>query len=170
MKLLDKVKLSLNSPGQDLLLINFIKNNLTKILVSKSSISIHTSPSQLWGALVKPEIAKEYFFGAKIITDWQEGSSILFKGEFNGNKYEEKGIILKVIPNHHLQYSHWSKFDGLPDDPDNYRTWTFDIEEINNISHLTITEDNIPSQKQKNRSDEFWRDVLQKIKRLTEKQ
>lgn len=139
-----------------------------KGLISKSSINIHASSSKIWEALIKPEIAKEYFFGAEIVTDWNVGSAITFKGEFNGNKYEEKGTLLNVEPNTQLQYSHWSHFDGLPDELDNYRTWTFDITEQDGATQLSISEDNIPTEKQKKRSDEFWGDVLLKIKRLVE--
>lgn len=142
---------------------------MSKELISKSSIDINSSSTKIWEALIEPEIAKEYFFGAKIVTDWKEGSPITFKGEYNGNKYEEKGVILNVEPNTQLQYSHWSHFDGLPDTPENYRTWTFDITEKNGTTLLTISEDNIPTEKQRSRSDEFWNEALLKIKQIIEK-
>jgi uncharacterized protein YndB with AHSA1/START domain len=142
---------------------------VSKELISKSSIEINASSHKIWEALVQPEIAKEYFFGAEIVTNWKVGSSITFKGEFNGNKYEEKGVLLNVEPNTQLQYSHWSNFDGLSDEPENYRTWTFDIDEKDRTTKLSITEDNIPTEKQKNRSDDFWNAALLKIKRLVEK-
>ena len=132
-------------------------------------MEINSSSHKIWEALVQPEIAKEYFFGAEIVTDWKVGSPITFKGEFNGNKYEEKGVLLNVEPNTQLQYSHWSNFDGLSDEPENYRTWTFDIAEKDRTTKLSITEDNIPTEKQKNRSDDFWNEALLKIKRLVEK-
>lgn len=137
-------------------------------MISKSSIKIKASASRIWEILVTPEIAKSYFFGAEIETDWKVGSPITFTGEYNGNKYQEKGTLLIVAPNTQLQYSHWSNFDGLPDEPENYRTWTFDLEEMNGMSQLSISEDNIPTEKQKNRSDEFWAEVLLKIKHLAE--
>ncbi|MEM6813027.1 MAG: SRPBCC domain-containing protein [Bacteroidota bacterium] len=129
---------------------------------------MNTTSSKIWETLVNPEIAKRYFFGAKIETDWCVGSTITFKGEFDGNSYEEKGVILNVEPNVQLQYSHWSHFDGLPDEPENYRTWTFDINGIDETLQLSITEDNIPSEKQKKRSDEFWGILLLKIKEIVE--
>lgn len=142
---------------------------MKKELISKSTIDINASPPKIWKALIRPEIAKEYFYEAEIVTDWKEGNPITFKGEFNGNKYEEKGVLLNVEPNTQLRYSHWSNFDGLPDELENYRTWTFDITEKDEVTQLAISEDNIPTEKQKKRSDEFWNDVLLKIKRLVEK-
>ncbi|WP_103070146.1 SRPBCC family protein [Aquimarina sediminis] len=141
---------------------------MSKELISISSIDINASLSQIWNILIEPELAKEYFFGAEIITDWKIGNPIIFKGEFNGNAYEEKGVLLNVDPNSQLQYSHWSNFDGLPDEPENYRTWTFDLYKKSEQIQLSITEDNIPTEKQKNRSDEFWSEALLKIKRLAE--
>ena len=141
---------------------------MNKELISKSSIEIMASSSKVWEALVKPAIAKKYFFEAEIITDWKVGNPITFKGEFNGNKYEEKGVILNVEPMIQLQYSHWSSFDGLPDDPMHYRTWTFDLEDKNGSIQLSVSEDNIPTGKQKERSDEFWRSVLLNIKQIVE--
>lgn len=136
--------------------------------ISKSSIKIQASPALVWDALVNKEIAKKYFHGAEVWASWEEGSPITFKGEFNGNKYEEKGVILKVVPESLLQYSHWSPFDGLPDEPENYRTWTFNIADGSGDAILSVSEDNIPTEAKKLRSDEFWNEVLQTIKRIVE--
>lgn len=141
---------------------------MSKKLISRSSIDINAPSTKIWEALVKPEIAKKYFFGAEVLTSWKIGSPIIFKGEFNGNKYEEKGVLLNVEPNTQLRYSHWSNFDGLPDEPENYRIWTFDIHRKDGTTQLSITEDNIPTDRQKGRSDEFWSVLLQKVKRIVE--
>ena len=143
---------------------------MNKELVSKSTLEINASSTIIWEALVKPEIAKAYFFGAKIETDWKIGSPITFKGEYNGNRYEEKGVVLNVEPYIQLQYSHWSHFDGLPDTPENYRIWSFDMTtKQDGATVLTVSESNIPTEKQKKRSDEFWKEVLLKIKGIVEK-
>lgn len=141
---------------------------MSKELISKSSVDVCASLSKIWEALVDPEMAKKYFSGAEIVTDWTVGSPISFIGEFDGNPYEEKGMLLNVEPDRRLKYTHWSHFDGLPDEPDNYRIWTFDINTKKGVTQLSITEDNIPTEKQKSRSDEFWADTLLSIKRLVE--
>jgi len=86
--------------------------------VSRASIAIEASGTDVWDALVNPATAKEYFFGAKVHSDWKEGSPITFTGEFNGNAYNEKGTILQYRPERLLQYSHWSDLEQLPDLPE----------------------------------------------------
>lgn len=136
---------------------------------SKVALAVNTTATEIWEALVNSNTAKRYFWGADIQTDWQAGSSILFKGEFNGNKYEEKGVILEAKHCVRLQYTHWSDQEGLPDTAEHYRTWTFDLAPASGYTTLTITEDNIPTMQQKERSDEFWTSVLSTIKEIVER-
>ena len=136
--------------------------------VSRASIEIEASSADVWAALVNPATAKEYFFGAKVHSDWMEGSAITFTGEFNGNSYHEKGTILQCQPETLLQYSHWSDLEQLPDLPENYRNWTFRIESRNPGVVLSVTEDNIPDETKRARSDEFWSGVLSIIKGIVE--
>jgi hypothetical protein len=56
----------------------------------------------------------------------------------------------------------------LPDLPENYRTWTFRIESRDPGVVLFVTEDNIPDETKRARSDEFWSGVLSTIKGIAE--
>jgi len=136
--------------------------------ISKTNIKLNNSTSQVWEVLTNKTIASKYFHGAEVITDWSENNPIIFKGEYHGNQYEEKGIILKVVHESLLQYSHWSPFDSLPDLSENYRIWSFQISKEESFTILSISEDNIPNQKKKERSDEFWTEVLNTIKQILE--
>ncbi len=64
--------------------------------LAKATTEIRVSASKVWEALTTPEIIKKYFFGSDIVTDWQEGHPIFYKGEWQGRAYEDKGVILKV--------------------------------------------------------------------------
>jgi hypothetical protein len=101
-------------------------------------------------------------------TDWKEGSPITFTGEFNGNAYHEKGTILQCEPERLLQYSHWSDLEELPDRPENYRNWTFRVAPEGVGVLLSVTEDNIPEESKRLRSDEFWSGVLATVKEIVE--
>lgn len=132
---------------------------MNKEYISNTSIEIDAPLSKVWNALTTSEIAKQYFFEANIECNWKENSPITFKGEFNGNKYEEKGVLISVKPEIRLQYTHWSNLEGIPDVPENYRIWTFDLSESENGTQLSVSESNIPTKKKQKRSDDFWKGV-----------
>ena len=136
--------------------------------VSRASIAIKASRADVWDALVNPATARKYLFGAKMHSDWKEGGPITFTGEFNSHSYHEKGTILQCRPGTLLQYSHWSDLEQLPDLPENYRNWTFRIESGSPDVVLSVTEDNIPDETKRARSDEFWSGVLSTIKGIVE--
>jgi len=75
-------------------------------LISKTSIAINAPVAKIWDALINPDVITQYFFGAEVVSDWKEGSPITFRGEYQGNKYEEKGVLLHVKPESLLQYTH----------------------------------------------------------------
>ena len=56
----------------------------------------------------------------------------------------------------------------MPDLPENYRNWTFRIESGDPGVVLSVTEDNIPDEAKRARSDEFWSGVLSTIKGIVE--
>lgn len=135
---------------------------------AQTGLMLKAPSSEVWKALTNPSIAKLYFHGAEITSDWKVGSEIRFRGVYKGHTYEEKGIILQAIPDKLLEYTHWSSVGGLPDRPENYRIWSFTLLESNGGTHLSISESNIESVKQQERSIEFWNEVLQTLKGMLE--
>ena len=142
-----------------------MKTNIT----GTAAVTINVPAVKLWHALTTPEIIKQYFFGTEAISDWQVGSPLVFKGEWQGKQYEDKGTILKVIPLKLFQYNFWSSMSGIEDKPENYVTITYDLSEKNNATTLTITQENIPDEKTKEHSEENWKKVLEDLKKLLER-
>src|SRR5512136_2795733 len=100
---------------------------MNKRLVAKQSVTINAPASKVWDALTNPAVIKRYMFGTNAISDWKEGSPIVFKGEWQGKTYEDKGMILRLEPQRLLQYSHFSPLSGLPDVLEHYHTVTVDL-------------------------------------------
>ena len=71
-----------------------------------ANIEINTPTNKIWDVLTNPEKIKIYLFGTETITDWKVGSNIIFKGEYKGNKYQDKGVVLENKPNQLLSYSY----------------------------------------------------------------
>ncbi len=144
---------------------NKIKNKVTK------SINIDAPIDKVWDALTNPKIIKLYLFGTDVTTDWKEGSPIFFRGNWHGKPYEDKGKVIKMEPKKLLRYSYWSSALGLPDLPENYTITTYDLNEENNKTLLSATQDNLASQPQQVRdyADEYWENLLKTLKQLLEK-
>jgi uncharacterized protein YndB with AHSA1/START domain len=142
-----------------------MKNNLT----GKVSISIQAEATEVWDALTKPSMIKQYFYGTDTITNWKEGSPIVFKGEWEGKSYEDKGTILNIEPGKLLRYKYWSSLSGIEDKPENYIPVTYALSEGNNKTTLTVTQENIPTEKMKAHSEKNWKQVLNNLKKLLEK-
>lgn len=140
----------------------------------KSDISVKVSAvinrpiSDVWEALTKLEIIKQYFFGTDTITDWRIGGSIVFKGELEGRSYEDKGIVLRFETNKMLQYNYWSSRSGIEDTPENYVTISYFLSGENGKTSLTISQENIPNEKMKEHSGQNWKKVLNSLKILLE--
>jgi uncharacterized protein YndB with AHSA1/START domain len=49
--------------------------------VANASITIQTNVANVWDALTNPETIKQYMFGTNVVTDWRQGSSIVWKGK-----------------------------------------------------------------------------------------
>ena len=137
-------------------------------VTGKVSIDINASAIKVWEALTTPELIKEYFFGTDAISDWKVGSTIIFKGEWQGKTYEDKGTILEVVPGKLLKYKYWSSLSGLQDDQENYLDITYELTESNDSTILTITQENIPYENTKEHTEDNWKKVLTDLKNLLE--
>jgi len=137
--------------------------------IAKATTTINAPVSKVWEALTTPEIMKQYFFGADVISDWKVGSPIIYKGEWEGKPFEDKGKILEIEPGKRLVSTHWSPLSGVPDTPKNYHTVTYELLEQNGRTQVTLTQDNNATEEEKIQSEQNWNMVLGKLKELLEK-
>lgn len=138
-------------------------------LIAKVAITINAPVAKVWEALTKPEIIKQYMFGTNVVSDWQVGSSIVWKGEWQGKSYEDKGRILKFEKERTLQYSHFSPLTGKPDVPENYHTVTIELSSDGSQTTVTLSQDNNETEEAREHSEKNWRMMLEGLKKLLEK-
>ena len=139
-------------------------------LTAKQSILINSPAYKVWKALTNPDLIKQYMFGVETITDWKVGSPIIYKGVWEGKEFEDKGNILKSEPEKLLLCNYWSSFSGLPDSPENYQNVAYELSPENSGTKLSITQDNIPDEEGRRRSEQNWGFVLNNLKELLEKE
>ena len=134
------------------------------------TVTIHASTDEVWSALTDPEKVKQYMHGTEMSTDWKEGSPIVWRGEWKGRSYEDKGTVLAVEPQKLLRYTHWSPMGGSEDKPENYHTVSYELAGKGGTTTLTLTQDNNPSQEEADKmANDNWGPVLSGLKETVEK-
>jgi uncharacterized protein YndB with AHSA1/START domain len=136
--------------------------------ISRTETNIHAPASKVWQALTSPETISQFMFGTRVETDWKIGSDITWTGEYNGKSYEDKGKILQVLPEKLLQHTYHSSMSGIEDKPENYFNVTYELEETNGSTTVTLTNSNLPDEKSKEHTEQNWQGVLQKLKEVVE--
>ena len=141
-----------------------MKNNL----IAETSVSVDATPTQVWKVLTTPKLIKKYLMGTDVSTDWKEGSTITYNGEYEGKKYHDKGVIKKIEIEKILQTTYWSSMGGKEDKPENYNLVTYKITKRDNKTVITLSQDNNATEKEKEHSTENWKAVLKKLKEVVE--
>ncbi|MCB0628303.1 MAG: SRPBCC domain-containing protein [Saprospiraceae bacterium] len=141
---------------------------MSKTITATVSIQLDAPVAKVWKAMTDPAEVKQYFFGTDLVTDWKVGSPIYFRGEWEGQAYEDKGTVLQFEPESMLQYDYFSSWSDLEDKPENYQTITYTVEPADNGTLLTITQTNLPGEDQKEHSEQNWAMLLGEMKKLVE--
>lgn len=144
---------------------------------SISKITIHASATRVWDAITKPELVKQWQYGSDLITNWQIGSPIVFRSEWEGTVFEQKGTILDVEPQKLVKYTLFFPHSGLEDKPENYFTMTYLLEDTSFQTTLTLIQDDpreMPPQESPDESErcleeESENNVLTTLKQLVER-
>src|SRR5882757_1063615 len=138
----------------------------TENIIAEAHIDINAGADNVWDALVDPKKIKKYMFGATVTSGWLEGSGITWKGEIHGKQYEDKGTIVQMKPAQLLQYTHYSPLSKLPDIPENYHSVTIELTPKENITTVTLSQDNNKTEKEKEESQKNWQTMLEGLKKV----
>jgi uncharacterized protein YndB with AHSA1/START domain len=137
--------------------------------VATAETEIDAPRDRVWDALTDPEQIKEYMFGSQVVTDWKRGSPIIWKGEYEGKKYEDKGEIVEIEPERRLKVTHFSPLSGQEDLPENYHTLVYELEERGGLTHLSLSQDNNRSREAAEHSRASWEKMLAGLKQVVER-
>ncbi len=137
-------------------------------LIAKASTTIDAPIAKVWDALTNPDMIKQFMFGTEAVSEWKEGSPIVWKGNWEGKPYEDKGLILKMEPERMLQYSHFSPLSGAPDIPENYHTLTYKLSPKGDQTLVELSQDKNSGEEERNESQKMWEMMLASLKKVLE--
>jgi uncharacterized protein YndB with AHSA1/START domain len=151
---------------------------MSQPLFVKNSITIHTTPARVWDVLVNPEETKKYMFGCETVSDWKKGSSLLWKGQYEGKDMVfVKGVIKEIQPEKRLVYTVIDPNASYPDVPENYLDVTYELSASGNKTDLRVIMGDFSTvadgEKRYRESDNNgvgWTPILEQIKKQAEQQ
>ena len=136
--------------------------------VARAETEIEARPAQVWDALTDPDLIQKYMFGSRVETDWKVGSPIAWKGEYEGKAYEDKGEVVAIEPGRRLEVTHFSPLSGKDDRPENYHRLVYELEERNGVTHVSLSQDNNPTEEAAEHSRANWEKMLAGLKQVVE--
>ena len=142
----------------------------------KNEIIINAPATEVWDALVNPAKTKVYMFGCETVSDWQEGSPLLWQMEYEGKPFVPvKGHIVELDENEYLAYTVFDPYSTIPDVPENYLTVIYELSEDDGQTILTVTQGDYDTVAEGERrynesynNGEGWQPILVQIKALVE--
>ncbi len=137
--------------------------------IATAETDIAAPVERVWRALTDPAEIREYMFGAEVVTDWAVGGPIVWRGEYKGRAYEDKGQVVAYEPSRLLQVTHFSPLTGQPDVPENYHTVTYRLEQSDDGTHVALVQDNNPTAEAAEHSERNWAMMLGGLKEHVER-
>ena len=105
---------------------------------------------------------------AVVASDADGDFVIVWEGEYEGKKYEDKGEIVEIKPARRLKVTHFSPLSGQEDVPENYRTLTYELESAGPVTRVALSQDNNPTAEAAEHSKANWEKMLSGLKEVVE--
>ncbi|MET3288364.1 UNVERIFIED_CONTAM: uncharacterized protein YndB with AHSA1/START domain [Brevibacillus sp. OAP136] len=136
-----------------------------------SRITIQAPAENVWEALTNPELVKKWQYGSGLITDWQVGSEIRFRVEWEGTLFEQWGTVLEVVPHQLITYTLFAPRPGLEDKPENYFIMSYSLTDKDQSTLLSIKQtDNRPGASEQDSNEDGDNAILNALKAVVEGQ
>ena len=120
-------------------------------------------------ALTVPDLVRQWQYGSGLLTTWEVGSPIIFRNEWNGQVFEQKGKVLEFVPESRARYSLFFPRPDLQDIPEHNIFMTYELTESDGATLLLVRqEDPRPSEPNESTGADEGPNVLSTLKELVE--
>jgi uncharacterized protein YndB with AHSA1/START domain len=140
-----------------------------QVKTSDSTVKILAPAKKVWLALTVPELVKQWQYGSDLLTTWEVGTPVVFRNEWNGQVFEQKGTVVEFLPESRLKYSLFFPRPDLQDIPEHHFFMTYELTESERVTSLLVRqEDPRPSSPSESTGADDGPDVLSCLKELVE--
>ena len=144
-------------------------------LIIKNDITINAGIETVWDVLTNKKHTPVYMFGCEALSDWKQGSELLWKGVFDGKELTAvKGKVIRIEKPSLLEYTVFDPNSSYPDVPENYTYVTCKLRAEGARTRLEVTQGDFSTVVDgQQRYDESmsaggWSSILEEIKKLAE--
>ena len=142
----------------------------------QNTITINATPDKVWEVLTQPEQTKKYMFGCETVSDWQPGSTLVWRMDYEGKDFVAvKGNIRDIQPEKLLTYTVFDPNSTMADIPENYLNVTYALTSADGQTELTVTQGDYNTVAEGERryqeaynNGEGWNPILVQIKAVAE--
>jgi uncharacterized protein YndB with AHSA1/START domain len=141
----------------------------TEMKTSDSTVKIAAPRKKVWLALTAPDLVKQWQYGSDLLTTWEVGTPIVFRNEWNGQVFEQKGSVLEFVPESRVKYSLFFPRPDLQDAPEQSFFMTYELSESDGVTSVLVRqEDPRPAQPNDAPGGDEGPNVLSALKELVE--
>lgn len=115
---------------------------MSESMMIKKEVYFTASQAEVWNLLTNPELTKQYMFGCEVLSDWQLGSEIIWKGltEDGLAVVYVKGEIVAIEMGRRVAFTMFDPNRGLADVPENYVKLSYELTESGAGTELLLTQ------------------------------
>jgi uncharacterized protein YndB with AHSA1/START domain len=138
--------------------------------VGHASVTINVPRAKVWDALVNPDTIMQYMPVTSVVSEWKEGSPIVWTSEFQDKPFKVEGTVLRFQPDRLLEYDHSLpifRSSGVAHSREHRRV-TIELRDDGERTHLSVTEGGNKTERELQHSEGSWRMALNGIKALLE--
>ncbi|HEY9593974.1 MAG TPA: SRPBCC domain-containing protein [Spirochaetia bacterium] len=140
--------------------------NTTTLSISVAT-DVNASPEAVWAVLTDPAKLGKIFWDCTVEGGFAVGSTLVWKGEWAGKPFEDRGRVLKSEPRKLLQVAHWTvSTASTPESNPNVLTWK--LGKTSTGTRVTFLHENILTKEMKEHSEPMWRQLLERLKETVE--
>jgi len=139
------------------------------VKTSNSTMKILAPAKKVWQAMTNPALVKQWQYGSDLLTTWEVGTSIVFRNEWNGQVFEQKGRVLEFSPESRLKYSLFIPRPDLQDIPEHHFFMIYELTENEDTTSVLVRqEDPRPPSPDEPAGGDDGPNVLSALKELVE--
>ena len=127
--------------------------------LAQAELDIAAPIGDVWAALTDTTTLGEIMFGSTVETNWTVGSPIVYRGEWEGKPFEDRGVVIEVTEPTTIRVSH-----EAPGSDASHEV-TYELRALGNSTHVTLTQDHNESVEAAAHSSQNWQAMLGALQR-----